>query len=226
LGQARWLEWYAQHFNTVEVDSTFYGTPPRSRVAHWEELAPRGFEFSLKAPQIITHEKSLANCGEDVSQFLRSAAALREKLGPILFQFPHSFGPERLGDLLRFLDELPRPEFRYVVEVRNRDWVKTELARELQAREVPLCWVDHPWMPRYTPLTGRFIYARFLGDRDALTVFKQRQLDRTGDLKWWAEELVGWLRQDVPVYGYFNNEYSGHAPTDAKEFGEILQAQL
>ncbi|MBI5060283.1 DUF72 domain-containing protein [candidate division KSB1 bacterium] len=222
----RWLELYCREFNSVEVDSTFYGTPPLSRVQRWAEIAPPGFEFALKVPQEITHTKSLRNCESEITGFLKTVAALGDHLGPVLFQFPYGFTPERLGDLLAFLDHLPRSEFRFVVEIRNRRWLKSGLPAELAARRLPLCWVDHPWMPRDTQVTGELVYLRFLGDHEKITEYSKRQEDRTPDLQWWAEQTVDWIRRDFPVFGYFNNHFSGHAPTDARAFAELLKGML
>src|SRR5512139_1248766 len=122
LAPGKWLEYYVTQFNTVEVDSTFYATPPRERVERWAEVAPEGFEFALKVPQVITHEKSLRDCEGEMKEFLGVVSLLGEHLGPILFQFPYGFKPDRLDDLISFLDSLPRNDFRFVVEIRNRAW--------------------------------------------------------------------------------------------------------
>ena len=223
LAQGKWLEYYVTQFNTVEVDSTFYAIPPRSRVERWAQIAPDGFEFALKVPQVITHEKSLRDCDAEMKEFLDVVSVLGEHLGPVLFQFPYGFKPDRLADLLGFLDQLPRQDFRFVVEIRNRSWYKTPLADELAARQIPLCLVDHPWMPRKRDVTGPFVYLRFLGDQEKITEFDHPQLDRSDDLKWWAEGAQEWILRRVPIYAFFNNHFAGHAPTDARLFSEILR---
>ena len=84
------LTYYATQFNTVEVDSTFYRTPARSTVAGWADKTPPGFVFSLKVPQVITHEKCLEDCDEEFKTFVDTAEALgNDKLGPLLLQFPY-----------------------------------------------------------------------------------------------------------------------------------------
>ncbi len=222
-GQAKWLEHYVTQFNCVEVDSTFCATPPRARVERWRDTAPDGFEFALKVPQVITHEKSLRECDAEMQEFLEVIAALEDHLGPVLLQFPYGFKPDRLTDLLNFVDNLPRHGFRFVVEVRNRGWFKTKLIEELRTRELPLCLVDHPWMPRMRDVTGPFTYIRFLGDQEKITEFDRPQLDRLKDLEWWAEAAQEWIMRRVPIYAFFNNHFGGHAPSDARMFSEILR---
>ena len=208
----KWLDYYITQFSSVEVDSTFYAIPPRSRVERWAEVAPPGFEYALKVPQVITHEKSLIGCDVEMGEFLSVAEVLGEHLGPILFQFPYSFKPERIHDLLTFVDALPLDsDFRFVVEIRNRAWLKSKLPDELQARNLPLCLVDHPWMPHETRVTGRFVYLRLLGDQKAITEFDRTQKDMQKNLVFWAACARLWLKQNLPVYGFFNNHFSGHA---------------
>ncbi|HEY3295238.1 MAG TPA: DUF72 domain-containing protein [bacterium] len=222
----QWLEYYISQFGAVEVDSTFYAIPPRSRVERWAEVAPPGFEFALKVPQVITHEKSLINCEAEMSEFLSVVELLGEHLGPVLFQFPYGFKPERINDLLKFLDTLPRDtSFRFAVEIRNRAWLKTRLPDELAARKLTMCLVDHPWMPRETRVTGTFVYLRFLGDQKALTVFDHTQKDMQKNLVFWAACAKLWLKQKLPIYAFFNNHFSGHAPSDVRAFSELLKGQ-
>lgn len=223
LAPGEWLEYYVTQFNTVEVDSTFYAIPPRSRVQRWAEVAPDGFEFALKVPQVITHEKSLRDCGAEMNEFLDVISVLEDHLGPVLFQFPYSFKPDRLSDLLSFVDALPHHKFRFAVEIRNRAWFKSPLMDELTSRRLPLCLVDHPWMPRKTDITGPYVYVRFLGDQEKITEFGHTQFDRTKDLQWWAEAAQEWVLRRVPIYAFFNNHFAGHGPTDARMFSEILR---
>src|SRR3712207_6602581 len=82
---------YVKHFSTVEIDSTFYGTPRRSTVERWREVAPRGFLFAAKFPREITHEKSLTNCRGEAETFVRTMEGLKDRLGPLLLQLPPGF---------------------------------------------------------------------------------------------------------------------------------------
>src|SRR5271163_771410 len=81
------LSYYATQFDTVELDNTFYRTPAISTVKGWCAKTPPGFVFAAKVPRVITHEKMLVDCEEDLKRFLTAMDELREKLGPLLFQF-------------------------------------------------------------------------------------------------------------------------------------------
>lgn len=172
LKPAEYLSFYAQHFDTVEVDSTFYRTPSPSTVRGWYAKTPRGFVFAAKVPQTITHEKVLVDCQDDLSQFLKTMDTLREKLGPLLFQFPYfnrtkfKSGGEFVSRLRPFLKALPKG-YRLAVEVRNKSWLDAGLAGALAERNVALTLVDHVWMPRprelfekFDPITADFTYIR------------------------------------------------------------------
>ena len=222
LPQNKRLGFYGGLLSTVEIDSTFYAMRPRAQFEKWAAQAPAGFLFSLKAPQRITHEKSLLDCDADVGDMLESIAGLGNKLGPVLFQFPYGFKPDRLPDLLTFLDRLPTADFKFVIEVRNRAWVKSNLVSELRDRKLTLALVDHPWMPRMTDLTGELVYIRWLGDQNAVTQFAGTQLDKRESLQWWAQEIVNWTRRDFPVFGYFNNHFAGHAPSDINLLRDLI----
>ena len=113
---------YARHYPTVEIDSTFYGTPRRSTVEKWREIVPEGFLFAAKFPQEITHEKNLVGSEEPAQSFIRAMSLLGDRLGPLLLQLPPSFSVEGMGVLEDFLSVLPEGP-RYAVEVRHRSWL-------------------------------------------------------------------------------------------------------
>jgi uncharacterized protein YecE (DUF72 family) len=128
LKTAECLSYYATQFDTVEVDSTFYGTPSESTVRGWYARTPSGFIFAAKFPQAITHEKPLVDCDAEVREFPSAMDALGEELGPLLFQFPWFSTTEFLqvddflARLLSFLDRLPKGN-RFAVEIRNKAWL-------------------------------------------------------------------------------------------------------
>src|SRR5712691_2902860 len=113
LKPADYLTYYAQHFDCVEVDSTFYRAPSVTTVQGWYAKTPPGFLFAAKVPQSITHEKVLVDCGDEMSNFLKTMDALGEKLGPLLFQFPFfdrakfKSGGEFIAHLRKFSKTLP-----------------------------------------------------------------------------------------------------------------------
>src|SRR6266849_5836784 len=125
---ADYLSYYATQFDTVELDNTFYRTPSISTVEGWNIKTPPGFIFAAKVPQVITHEKVLVDCEDDLSHFLRTMDVLGNKLGPLLFQFGYfnkskfKSQKEFLALLNPFLKKLPKG-YQFAVEIRNKNWL-------------------------------------------------------------------------------------------------------
>lgn len=134
------LRYYAERFATVEINNTFYRMPDESVLARWSEEVPEAFAFTLKAPRRITHEKRLRETEADVAEFLRRAAALRNKLGVILFQLP-PFLKKDLSRLRDFLDALPSGR-RVAFEFRNASWQDDEVYALLREHAALLCVTD------------------------------------------------------------------------------------
>src|SRR5215216_6558072 len=155
---------YVKHFATVEIDSTFYGTPKRSTVERWREVAPEGFLFAAKFPQELTHERNLGNSRSEAEGFVCTMQLLEDRLGPLLLQLPPGFTVEGMEVLSAFLRELPEGP-RYAVEVRHRSWVGSDLPKLLRERGAALTLVDYPRMPRLEEATTDFGYIRWLGNR-------------------------------------------------------------
>jgi uncharacterized protein YecE (DUF72 family) len=175
LKPADYLSYYAQHFDTVEIDSTFYAIPNVSVVRSWDAKTPQGFLFAAKVPQEITHEKVLKNCDEEFKTFLTTMETLGEKLGPLLFQFgkfdKYAFKSldDFLARLIPFVKKLPK-EHKFAVEIRNRDWLVPKFADVLREHGVALTLIDPGWMPRpwemkdkFDLITSDFTYVRWLG---------------------------------------------------------------
>ncbi len=174
---ADFLPIYAQHFDTVEVDSTYYRTPSESMVRNWRARTPSWFTFAAKFPQAITHEKVLLDCREDLTTFLRAMSLLEDRLGPLLLQFPYfnkkTFAsPEDFfARLVPFLEELPG-NFKFALEVRNKNIVTAQLLEILRKNKIAFALNDHPWMTpiaelasKFDVVTADFTYIRWLGDR-------------------------------------------------------------
>jgi len=233
---ADFLPAYAQHFDTVEVDSTYYRTPSESMVRNWRARTPTGFLFAAKFPQAITHAKVLTDCREDLAEFLRIMTMLEDRLGPLLLQFPYfnrqTFArPEDfLARLAPFLDALPSG-FSYAVEVRNKYWVGPRLLELLRKKNVALALIDHPWMTpveqlidRLDVVTANFVYIRWLGDRKSIEEMTKRWdrviIDRQNEMRTWIPVVRQLLDRRLQIMGYFNNHYAGFAPGSVKRFYE------
>src|SRR5215208_6660898 len=150
------LSEYAKHYATVEIDSTFYGTPRRSTVERWREIVPEGFLFAAKFPQEITHEKNLVGSEEPAHTFIQTMSLLGDRRGPLLLQLPPSFSVEGMGVLEDFLSILPEGP-RYAVEVRHRSWLGSDLPELLGEQGVALTLIDYPRMPRMEEATADFV---------------------------------------------------------------------
>jgi uncharacterized protein YecE (DUF72 family) len=231
------LSFYAQHFDTVEVNSTLYGCPSPRTVENWAAKTPGNFIFSIKTPRSITHDKILANCDAELEEFLTTMEILGPKLGPILFQFPQ-FSPGVFADrhaftdrLIPFLNKLP-PGRKYAIEIRNPDWLDAEFADLLRQHQIALALPDLPYMPRpeelakkLDPITADWTYIRWLGDRKGIELqtltWDKIIVDRTVELTSWVDFCYQIKRRGIIVYGYANNHYAGHGPATIRQFRDL-----
>jgi uncharacterized protein YecE (DUF72 family) len=136
----RMLAYYAQHFDTVEINNTFYRMPAEAMLARWAAEVPPGFEFTLKAPRRITHEKRLRDAEGDVAELCRRASALGDRMGVLLFQTPPFLKKDlpRLTDFLALLPDATRAAF----EFRNESWRSDDVYDALRERGAMLCVTD------------------------------------------------------------------------------------
>jgi uncharacterized protein YecE (DUF72 family) len=136
----RMLGYYAERFDTVEINNTFYRMPAETMLARWAAETPAGFEFTLKAPRRITHDRRLREAESDVAEFCRRAATLGERMGALLFQTP-PFLKKDLPRLRDFLALLPQPA-RAAFEFRNDSWQDDGVYAALRERGAMLCVTD------------------------------------------------------------------------------------
>ena len=242
---ADYIEHYAKVFKGVEIDSTWYRIPTPKAVEGWLRRTPEEFRFTAKVPRVISHEKGLTDCIAEMGEFLYAMEPLGERLGPLLLQFPYvargqdahenEHGSEFLDRLAKFLPQLPSEDFRFAVEVRNGRWLRQALVDLLREHGVALVLNNYYTMPdlgevrqRMDPITGDFLYLRFLGDRKRMDEHveglisrgeKQRHWDK---LVWdrgvetgrWAQQVREMMEPEPEreVYAFFNNHYAGYAP--------------
>ena len=220
-----YLEVYARHFPSVEIDATFYATPRQSVVVGWRERTPAGFQFAAKFPRLITHDKKLDRALGDAEAFVGTMQLLGDKLGVLTLQFAYDFGPEYSDRLDRFLEALPHGP-RYAVEVRNRDWLEPDFGEMLSQHNVALVLQDLHYMPRLDWVTADFTVIRWLGRRKNIEIFDRIQIDREARLQEWAERVQGFMEAGVDIYGYFNNHFAGHSPASVRRFAETMGFDL
>jgi uncharacterized protein YecE (DUF72 family) len=234
-----YLTRYAEEFDTVEADVTYYRIPDAQLVDGWRRKTPEGFKLAAKFPRSIAHAGDgpqpdadkvlvLEHVGLDLGQFLLGMGLLGARCGPLVLQLPF-FNRRAFPDvdaflprLDRFLGELPDTH-RYAVEVRNADWVGRALCEVLHAHRAALVLTDLVHMPHPAELartvnvvTTDFVYGRLIGDRkhiDALTTtFDRIVVDQGRRLDKWADLLHALLERVPEAYVYANNHYAGHGP--------------
>ena len=223
---------YARAFDAVEVNSTFYGVPPANRFLAWRERTPRDFTFAVKLPGEITHETRLTASPAAVDHFCRRARLLGDKLGPLLVQLPPDFGIDEQPKLERFLSALP-DDLRAAIEFRDSGWLVDRIFRRLARAGVTLALSVGPWLsteralellPR---LPGPSVYVRWMGyDRREAVAGGGRASGREGDreeeMAAWAEALTAEGDRRSVAYGFFNDDYAGHAPASARRMQRLL----
>jgi uncharacterized protein YecE (DUF72 family) len=212
----RWLELYAEHFDTVEVNNTFYRLTRREAVVGWVERTPPGFEFAVKASRYLTHIKRLLDIREGIERFYEPLQPMIEagRLGPVLWQLPENFhrDDERLQGWLEVL-----PAGRHTIEFRHDSWFVPEVLDALRARGVALTIGDHPSRPFQShEATAGWRFVRFhYGHRGRAGNYSATELDT------WARRIAQW-RRETEVYAYFNNDWQGFAPANAKALARGL----
>lgn len=216
-----YLALYSQIFNSVELDSTFYGTPPPDRVKQWAQAVPPDFRFCVKTPRQITHDLRLLNAEEAMAQFLGNISLFGDKLGVVLIQLPPSLSTADLDLFNRFITRLP-PDFRYAVEFRHTSWFNDLTARLLAAHNIGWVSTEYVDAPKQVVPTTDFLYIRWLGRHGAFESKDRVQMDVLPQLTWWKSQIEPHLDRFKAVYGYFNNDYSGYSPQTCNRFKELL----
>lgn len=205
----RWLECYAQHFDTVEVNATFYRLATRTAVENWVQQTPGNFCFAVKASRYLTHVKRLVDIEQGVQRFYEPLAAMQQagRLSATLWQLPESF--HRDDDALaRLLEQLPHG--RHAIEFRHSSWFVKDVYRLLRAHDVALVHGDHPQRRFQTEqATASWRYIRFhYGARGRRGNYSKTELEQ------WAQRLHRW-RSTHELLVYFNNDWEGFAPNNA-----------
>lgn len=247
------LEFYSRQFNTVEVDATYYRVPSRTMVDGWKAATPPDFILSAKFPRSIVHAGENASPDaeavldpektyKDRDNFLEAMSRMGKRLGTLVLQFPyfskkHFANSEQFFDKLdRFLGDLPGG-FKYGVEVRNKSWIKAELAELLRSHNTVLVLADQAWMPhgdevekKFDPVTSDYMYIRLIGDRKEIETitktWEKEVIDRSERLERWASLLARMYRRQISSLVYVNNHYAGFAPATAKTLIQKIRAAL
>ncbi|MDI6845409.1 MAG: DUF72 domain-containing protein [Candidatus Saccharicenans sp.] len=214
LKPSGWLEFYAGHFNTVEINMTFYRSPKPETLHGWAARTPAEFIFTLKASRQITHLKKLQKVEHDLEHLAFLARQLRGKTGCLLYQLPPSLGKD-IALLDSFIRNLP-PGFRHVIEFRHPGWYAPEVHELMSRSGVIFCVVSSSRVPPDAVVTARTAYFRFHGLTGG---YRYRYSDE--ELKKWAEIIRKCGAEEVFVY--FNNDYQAHAVFNAQKLRQLLE---
>jgi uncharacterized protein YecE (DUF72 family) len=213
LPKSRWLQHYLQHFNTVEINNTFYHLPSEKSFDQWREQAVPGFIYALKFSRYGSHMKKLKDPAEPIGRFVSLAKRLDVFLGPILLQLPPRWqiNAERLSS---FLDTAPAG-YRWAVEFRDSSWLHPDAYSVLRKHKAALCFHDllenHPMEE-----TAGWIYWRFHGTAGHAGNYSQPQLQAA------AGRVNGYLARGMDVFVFFNNDVHGYAIANALELRRLI----
>jgi uncharacterized protein YecE (DUF72 family) len=211
LAAAKMLAFYAERFNTTEVNYSFRRIPSPKTIQKWWEGTPERFKFSLKAPQKVTHFARLKNCGDTMRYFCQVIADLEGKLGPVLFQLPPNLKKDT-ALLAEFLNDVPA-ELRAAFEFRHPSWFDEEVFGLLNGKNIALCISESEELSAPVVATADYGYLRL------------RREDYTeADMARWADAIQA--KNDVwpDVFVYLKHEESGMGPRLAKQLQEKLGA--
>jgi uncharacterized protein YecE (DUF72 family) len=211
--KSKWLEYYIEHFDTVELNATFYRLPNHTTFENWKSRTPDNFLWSVKSSKFITHIKKLKNPVDSLVRFYGATTGLGEKLGIVLFQLP----PNLAFDENVFMDFCMSlaSNARHTLEVRHPSWINDQVFSILREFNIALCIADTAGRyPFCEEITADFIYIRLHGSHK---LYASRYSEE--ELQTWAEKVNVWNRN---TFIYFDNDFEGNAVHNAKRLKEIL----
>jgi uncharacterized protein YecE (DUF72 family) len=202
LPKIKWLQFYAEHFKTLEINNTFYRYPTEKLLKGWYQKTPRDFRFTLKANRAITHTRKFNNTEQLTENFYKLAHLLGDKLSCVLFQLPPSI--HKNMDLLEKIASQVDPKVTNVVEFRHHSWWESEVTDFLAQKRLVFCSVSSSELPETLVKTAPDIYVRFHGKDGMYQGFYSEE-----QLKEWTEKIK---RQNPQrVFCYFNNDINANA---------------
>jgi uncharacterized protein YecE (DUF72 family) len=210
LPAAKMLAYYAERLDAVEINNTFYRMPAPDMLAKWAAETPPGFQFALKSPRRITHEKKLADSAEDLTRLSEAARTLHDRLGPVLFQLPPFMKKDlpRLQAFLSTLSGLP-PGLRAALEFRHESWFSPDVYEALRACDAALCLAESEELATPVEETSSWGYLRL-----------RRQDYDDAALATWADRIKarGWQS----AYVFFKHEDEGVGPKLAAKLRALV----
>jgi uncharacterized protein YecE (DUF72 family) len=216
LPPSKMLAHYIRHFDTVELNNSFYKLPTFDAMRAWRDAVPPGFSFAVKGSRFITHNKKLKDPEQAIQNILPRAEALGEKLGVVLWQLPPRWGVncDRLDE---FLATLPRYH-RYTFEFREPSWLCADVYKILERYNAAFCIYDIAKFHSPILTTADFVYVRLHGPSH----HKYGGSYTDEALKRWAEQIARWAADGLNVFVYFDNDQAGYAPANALTLKSLL----
>lgn len=216
LPKPRMLGWYTRHFDTVEINNSFYRLPTTEALARWCRETPREFCFAVKASRYITHNHKLKDPEQSSEKFFSQMARLGRRLGPILFQLPPSW-KLNLERLEEFLGTLPRRR-RYVFEFRNLTWNVPAVYEALRRHNAAFCIFELAGFQSPLQITAEFTYMRLHGPGGAYQGSYSLE-----QLKTWRSRIRTWRTELQHIFVYFDNDQFGFAAQNAVQLKRMLE---
>ncbi len=221
LNQKEWLTYYGNSFNTVEINSTFYGLPSKEVFRNWYDRTPSDFRFAIKGSRYITHLKKLGVDPESMTLLGDHASGLGEKLDIVLWQLPENLKADT-GLLDEFCGLIVTTtglfKIRHAFEFRNESWFNDGIYDILAGHSFSLCIAHSSIWPCVEQTTADYVYFRFHGGQ---ALYSSRYSDE--ELACWAGRIRRYLDDGKDVYAYFNNDAYGYAIQNALRLKELVQ---
>lgn len=198
IPRSKWFDYYCTHFDTYEMNGTFYKFPTVKTLENWYHKTPDHFLFSVKAPKDITHNRKFIDCGVLIEEFYTICKkGLQHKLGCVLFQLPPSYeySPEKLNGIVQQLDL----NFKNVLEFRHSSWWIPEVWNELSKSKITFCSVSYPKLPETVFAEFETVYIRLHGKTKLF--YSSYSTEELVGLK----KIIGKSEAIKTVFIYFNN---------------------
>ena len=219
MPKSRWFEYYTRHFDTLELNVTFYRFPKPETFEGWYRKSPDDFKFSVKAPRLVTHYKQFNDTATMMAGYYETIAdGLKEKLGCILFQLPPrtTYSEEKLEKILDTIDT----QYTNVLEFRHESWWNSAVINTLSKHKIIFCGMSHPKLPDDIIQNGPVMYYRYHGVPE---LYKSKYA--FSEIK----KMVDTVNANKTVkqaFIYFNNDIGASAIVNGKEMMEYAGKKL
>ena len=213
LAQSKWFQFYCEHFNTLELNVTFYKFPTEKSLEKWYSISPENFMFSVKVPRAITHYKKFTGCEKMLEDFYTSIQqGLQQKLGCVLFQLPPQliYSEELLEKIIINLN----PSYKNVIEFRHESWWNKVVFKKSEKHNIIFSGISYPKLPDDVVKTNKDLYYRLHG---VPVLYKSAYSGI------FLEELAMKIKKVkvAEAWIYFNNTWGTAAIKNAKVFAKL-----